>query len=65
MSQGEKGVPIGGYISAQAAELWCLVKEHRFLSTSPLLANRESRKMRVENSEKWQASVDRELKKLR
>ena len=24
-----KGVPIGGFISAQAAELWAIWKEHR------------------------------------
>ena len=28
MAQGGKGVPIGGFLSAQAAEIWAVWKEH-------------------------------------
>jgi hypothetical protein len=28
LNQGAKGVPIGGFISAQLAEAWCMYKEH-------------------------------------
>ena len=32
MAQGKRGVPIGGFISAQCAELWCIYREHLTLT---------------------------------
>ena len=31
MCKGEKGVPIGGFLSAQMSEMWCLWREALYL----------------------------------
>ena len=48
LAQGGKGIPIGGFISAQAAELWAMWRErHLFDSASTGSAQ-----------EAWQPVVD-------
>ena len=48
LAQGGKGVPIGGFISAQAAEIWAIWKEHCVFSDQH----------RSEATTRWQQIID-------
>ena len=41
MAQGKRGVPIGGFISAQCAELWCIYKEYLAFTTNADTVSRQ------------------------
>ena len=45
MAQGKRGVPIGGFISAQCTELWCMYKEYLAFTTNAETVSRQWNKV--------------------